>query len=196
MSASTLSNISSDSESLSSSTKVSLMKPDIGIIEVDPIAFGVIRKNDDESSTEESGEELSIVLVKNEEPKPTTVVIEEEIFKGSDAENEEKNVEAKLMMKKKPSLHGEAAKFEYNLIVDDDPDEDDNMIVGVHGQVEGGEMTVSTHAANEGEGQAEVEAEIKYGDKKDKGDVEIVVFSDASSSGNEMTLKDDQKKKT
>jgi len=197
MSVSTLSNISSESESLSSSTKVSLMKPEIGIIEVDPIGFGVIRKNDDESLTGESGEELSVVLVKNEEPKPTTVSIEEEIFKGSDAENEEKNVEAKLMMKKEPSLHGEAANFEYNLIVDDDPDEDENMIVGVHGQVEGGEMTVSTHAANEGEGQAEVEAEIKYGDKKDKGDVEIVgFFCDASSSGDEMTLKDDKKKKT
>jgi len=194
----TLSNSSSDSESLLSSTKVSLMKPEIGIIEVDPIGFGVIRKNDDESLTEESGEELSVVLVKNEEPKPTTVVIEEEIFKGSDAENEEKPVEVKLMMKKEPSLHGETTNgnFEYNLKVDDDPEEDDNMIVDVHGKVEGGEMTVSTHAANEGEGQAEVEAEIKYGDKKDKGDVEIVVFSDASSSGNEMTLKDDQKKKT
>jgi len=192
MSVSTLTNISSESESLSSSTKVSLMKPEIGIIEVDPNGFGVIRKNDDESLTEESGEKLSVVLVKNEEPKPTTVVIEEEIFKGSDAENEEKNVEAKLMMKKEPSLHGEAANFEYNLIVDDNPDEDDNMIVDVHSQVEGREMTVSTHAANEGEGQAEVETEIKYGDKKDKGDVEIVVFSDASSSGDEMTLKDDK----
>jgi len=180
MSVSTLSNISSESESLSSSTKVSLMKPEIGIIEVDPIGFGVIRKNDDESLTGESGEELSVVLVKNEEPKPTTVVIEEEIFKGSDAENWE-------------AANG---NLEYNLIVDDNPDEDDNMIVDVHGQVEGGEMTVSTYAANEGEGQTEVEADIKYGDKKDKGDVEIVFFSDASSTDDEMTLKADKKKKT
>jgi len=198
ISVSTLSKSSSESESSSSSTKVSLMKPEIGIIEVDSFGFAVIKKNNDESSPEELGEELPVVLVKNEEPKPTTVVIKEEIFKGSDTENEERTVEAKLVIKKEPSLHGEAVNgnFEYNLIVDVDPDEDDNMIVDVQGQVEGGEMNVSTHAATQGEGQAEVEAEIKYGDKKDKGEVEIVVSSDAGSSGDEMTLKADKKKKT
>jgi len=198
ISVSTLPNISAECESSSSSTKVSHMKPAIGSIEVDSFGFGVIRKNKDESSPEESGEDLPVIMVKKEEPKPINVVIEEKIFKGSDTENEEKTVEAKLMIKKEPSLHGEAANgnFEYNLTVNVDPDEDDNMIVDVHGQVEGGEMNVSTYAATEGEGQAEVEAEIKYGDKKDKDEVEIAVFSDASNSADEMTLKADKKKKS
>ena len=76
--------------------------------------------------------------------------------------------------KKKP---GEDGKLEYNLVVNVDPDEEDHMIVDVHGEVDGGEMDVSTYAATEGEGQANVDAEIQHGDKTDKGEVEIVVSS-------------------
>jgi len=143
-----------------------------------------------------SKEKLKSVLLKKEEPKDTTIVIENDIFKGSDAENEERTVEAKLVIKKEPALPGEEVKLEYDLIVNVDPDEEDNMIVNVQGQVEGGEMDVSTHAATEGEGQANVEAEIQHGAKKDKGEVEIVVSSEAGSSSDEMNLKARKKKKT
>jgi len=141
-------------------------------------------------------EKLKSVLMKNEEPKDTTIIVEKDIFKGSDAENEERTVEAKLVIKKEPALPGEEVKLEYDLIVNVDPDEEDNMIVNVQGQVEGGEMDVSTHAATEGEGQANVEAEIQHGAKKDKGEVEIVVSSEAGSSSDEMNLKARKKKKT
>merc|ERR1719435_426475 len=140
--------------------------------------------------------ELESILLKKEEPMDTTIVIEKDIFKGSDAENEERTVEAKLVIKKEPALPGDDFKLEYNLVVNVDPDEEDHMIVDVQGQVEGGEMAVSTHAATEGEGQANVEAEIQHGVKKDKGEVEIVVCSETDSSSDEMNLKAGKKKKT
>jgi len=143
-----------------------------------------------------SEEKLKSVLLKKEEPKDTIIIVEKDIFKGSDAENEERTVEAKLVIKKETALPGEEVKLEYDLIVNVDPDEEDHMIVNVQGQVEGGEMDVSTHAATEGEGQANVEAEIQHGTKKDKGEVEIVVCSEAGSSSDEMTLNVGKKKKT
>ena len=44
-----------------------------------------------------------------EEPKNTTIyiVVEKEIFKGSDAEEEERTVETKLVIRKEPALPGE-----------------------------------------------------------------------------------------
>ena len=192
-------NNSPESESSSSSSE-------IGIIEKiqDSLGFGGTRDSNDESSSEEfaekSGKEGSMnekvksAMMKEVEPKDTTIIVEQDIFKGSDAE-EERSVEVKLMIKKEPSLPGEEGKLEYNLVINVDPDEEDHMIVDIHGKVDGGEMDVSTYAATEGEGQANVDAEIQHGDKTDKGEVEIVVSSEASSSSDEMNLKAAGKKK-
>merc|ERR1712142_984093 len=129
----------------------------------------------------------------DEEPKETTIVVKEEIFKGSDVEEEERTVSAKLVIQKEAD---EEDKFNYDLVLDIDPDEDDHMSVDVHGQVEGGEMTVATHAATEGEGKADVVAEIQYGDGKDKDEVVMIVSSESSSSSDEMKLKASKKTKT
>jgi len=176
---------SSECESSSSSIK------EFGITKKvqDFLGFGMTSNANDESSSEESP-----LLLKKEEP--TTIIVEKDIFKGSDAENEERTVEAKLVIKKEPALPGEEVKLEYDLIVNVDPDEEDHMIVNVQGQVEGGVMDVSTHAATEGEGQANVEAEIQHGAKKDKGELEIVVCSETDGSSDEMNLKAGKTKKT
>jgi len=129
----------------------------------------------------------------DEEPKETTIVVKEEIFKGSDVEEEERTVSAKLVIQKEAD---EEDKFNYDLVLDIDPDEDDHMSVDVHGQVEGGEMTVATHAATEGEGKADVVAEIQYGDEKDKDEVVMIVSSESSSSSDEMKLKAAKNTKT
>ena len=118
-----------------------------------------------------------VIKSEDEEPKETTIVVKEEIFKGSDVEEEERTVSAKLVIQKEAD---EEDKFNYDLVLDIDPDEDDHMSVDVHGQVEGGEMTVATHAATDGEGKADVVAKIQYGDEKDKDEVVMIVSSESS----------------
>jgi len=165
---------STESESSSSSTKVTEQK----------------RKSPGKTKKSEHKKTPLSSLIVKEEPKETTIVVEEEIFKGSDVEEDEGTVEAKLIIKKKAT---EENKFNYDLILDIDPDEDDHMSVDVHGQVDGGEMTVATHAATEGEGKVDVVAEIQYGDKMDKDEVVMIVSSESSSSSDEMKLRAGEK---
>ena len=108
----------------------------------------------------------------------------------------ETNHQEKDLLEFETTDDGEAITTDKGNLLNVDPDEEDHMIVNVQGQVEGGQMAVSTHAATEGEGQANVEAEIQHGAKKDKGEVEIVVCSETDSSSDEMNLKAGKTKKT
>lgn len=99
-------------------------------------------------------------------------------------------VEARLEIQKEPSEHpGEEDKFNYGLFIDVDPDRKDNMTVDVHGHVDGGDMDVTTHAATEGVGKADVHAEIHYGDDEDQDSVEMSVFDTSDSSSDQMHLR-------
>ena len=105
-------------------------------------------------------------------------------------DEEKRTVEARLRIQKQPSKKpGEDDKFNYELTIDVDPDLKDHMTVDVHGQVDGGNMDVITHAATEGEGKADVRAEIQYGDEEDKDSVKMSVSGDSTSSSGEMELR-------
>ena len=69
------------------------------------------------------------------------------------------------------------------------------MTVDVHGQVDGGEMDVLTHAATEGKGIADVRAGIRYGHDEDEDGVELSVSDDSNSSSSEMHLSAGQNRK-
>ena len=112
----------------------------------------------------------------------TRIIIEQHIFKEK-GDEENRTVEARLEIQKEPSEHpGEEDKFNYGLFIDVDPDRKDNMTVDVHGHVNGGDMDVTTHAATEGVGKADVHAEIHYGDDEDQDSVEMSVFDTSASN--------------
>ena len=120
--------------------------------------------------------------------KKTTIIIDEDIFKG-DGDDEERTIEARLEIQKEPSQNPEEDdKFKYDLSIDVDPDLKDHLSVDVHGQVDGRTMNVVTRAATEGEGMADVRAQIQYGDDKDEDEVELMVSDDSSSDSDEMKL--------
>ena len=127
-------------------------------------------------------------MLLKKDPKKTTVTINEEIFKKFDDE-EERTVEASLEIQKEPSLTGGEDKFNYQILIDVDPDEEDHMSVNVQGQVDGGDMDVTTHAATEGEGKADVRAGIRYGVDEDEDKVEMSVSEDSTCSSDEMKLR-------
>ena len=119
----------------------------------------------------------------------TRIIIEQHIFK-EEGDEENRTVEARLEIQKEPSEHpGEEDKFNYGLFIDVDPDRKDHMTVDVHGHVDGGDMDVTTHAATEGVGKADVHAEIHYGDDEDQDSVEMSVFDTSDSSSDQMHLR-------
>ena len=122
-----------------------------------------------------------------DELKTTTVIVEEDIFK-TDGEEKERTVEARLEIKKTPSENPEDDLFQYDLIIEVDPDTKDSMEVDVQGQVKGKNMDVHAHAKSEGEGVAGVRAGIQQGDERDEGEVELSISDNSDSSSSEMNL--------
>ena len=109
-----------------------------------------------------------------DELKTTTVIGEEDIFKADGAEKE-RTVEARLEIKKTPSENPGDDLFQYDLVIEVDPDTKDSMEVDVQGQVKGKNMDVHAHAKSEGEGVAGVRAGIQQGDERDEGEVELSI---------------------
>ena len=124
-----------------------------------------------------------------DELKTTTVIGEEDIFKADGAEKE-RTVEARLEIKKTPSENPGDDLFQYDLVIEVDPDTKDSMEVDVQGQVKGKNMDVHARAKSEGEGVAGVRAGIQQGDERDEGEVELSISDNSDSSSSEMNLQD------
>ena len=98
------------------------------------------------------------------------------MFKDLDEKEEEGTVEANLVIKKEPTLPAEEVNFAYDQLVCDDLDDEDHRIADVHGQVEEGDMVVST--PTEGDDLVNLEADIQQGGEREEGEVGIVVSSE------------------
>ena len=119
------------------------------------------------SSSKEAGFKDEGPNERKEESKDTTIIIGEEMFTDLDDKEEEGTVEANLVIKKEPTLPAEEVNFAYDQIVGDNLDDEGHRIADVHGQVEEGDIVVST--PTEGDDLVNLEADIQQGGGKGRG---------------------------
>ena len=105
-------------------------------------------------------------------------------------------MEVSLEITKEPSkIIGKDDKLNVDLSILLDPEEENPMQVDVQAKVENNYMDLHAVAVSEGEGQADVRAEIHQGAAEDKGQVQLeVVETDMDKKKMKLKAKKEKKK--